>query len=242
MNRRTWSWHSPALDRAMDVACWGDFGVPLVLFPTAGGDFLECERFLMIRVLTPLIEARRLKVYACGSISGDAWLDPDAAPAHKSWLQGRFDSYLHDELVPFVKEDCGGFDKLVAAGASLGAFNAVLAGTRRPGAFSLVVGMSGTYLFDRWMNGHVDENFFFCQPTRFLPGLGGPGLEALRRTRFVIASGTGRYEAPDESRQLAALLRAKGVHADLELWGADAHHDWPTWRTMLPLFLDRLLP
>ena len=234
-------WDSPALRRHMPVAVWGDVGEPMLLFPTAGGDFLECERFLMIRVLQPLIDAGRLKVYACGTISPEAWMDGDAPGAHKSWLQGQFDRYLHGELLPFIRDDCGGYDRVIAAGASLGAYNAVTAATRRPGSFSAVIAMSGTYVFDRWVNGAVDENYFLCQPLRFLPGLEGPGLETLRQTRFVIASGTGRYEAPEESRWMADALKAKGVDARLELWGADAHHDWPTWRTMLPLFLNHML-
>jgi esterase/lipase superfamily enzyme len=58
----------------------------------------------------------------------------------------------------------------------------------------------------------------------------------------VLASGQGRAEAPDESVRLAKLLESKGVKVDLEIWGPDAHHDWPTWRTMLPMFLSKLVP
>lgn len=241
MEKRTWSWHSPALDRSMELGCWGSFGEPVVLFPTAGGDFEECERFLMIRALSPLIEAGRIKVYALGTISREAWLDPEAPPWHKSWLQARFDQYLVQELLPHIQQDCGGYRPFIAAGASLGAFNAVTAASRHPEWFRLAIAMSGTFDFDRWMGRHRDDAYYFHQPLYFLPGLGeGPELDALRQTRFTIASGSGRYEAPDESRRLAQLLHAKGVPVDLEIWGADAHHDWPTWRTMLPIFLDRL--
>ena len=31
-----------------------------------------------------------------------------------------------------------------------------------------------------------------------------------------------------------------GANVDLQIWGHDVHHDWPTWRTMLPLFLSKL--
>ena len=39
---------------------------------------------------------------------------------------------------------------------------------------------------------------------------------------------------------MAELLKAKGLPTTLEIWGQDVHHDWPTWRTMLPLFLEKL--
>jgi esterase/lipase superfamily enzyme len=242
MNRRTWNWHSPSLDREMGLGCWGHFGTPVLLFSTAAADYLDYERFKMMVVLRPLIEAGRIKVYSCDSISGDGWLNKDAHPAHKTWLQGQFDRYLIEELLPFIADDCGGSRDIIAAGSSLGAYNAVTAAAKHPGWFQAVVAMSGTYYFERWVGEHRDTNFYFNQPIHFVPNMkDGPLLEALRQVRFVIATGTGKWEAPDESRKLAGVLRSKGVPVDLELWGRDADHDWPTWRTMLPMFLDKLV-
>ena len=243
MEREEHRWHSPNLGREMPVVRYGHFGTPLILFPTAGGDHLDNERFKLIHVLTPLIEAGRVKVYACASVSGDAWCDTEAAPWHKSWLQARFDDYLAQELLPAIKTDCHGYDRFWAAGASLGAYNAVNVACKHPQWFDGVVAMSGTYDFDRWMGEHRDQNYYFNQPLYFLPGLkDGAQKQALQHVRFVIASGAGRAEAPAESERLAALLQAHGVPVNLELWGDDVHHDWPTWRTMLPMFLDKLLP
>ena len=243
MRRREWTHPSRALGRDMSLACWGHFGKPVLLFPTAGGDFLECERFLMVRMLRPLIEAGRIKLYACGSISSEGWMSKDAHPGHKSWLQARFDAHLTRELVPFIRNDCGGTEqKFAAAGASLGAYNAVNAAAKHPDAFDLCVAMSGTYFFDRWMHGHWDENYYFNQPIQYLPRLGeGPQLQALRASNFVLATGTGRWEAPDETRALAKVMAGKGIPHRAEIWGPDADHDWPTWRTMLPMFLDKLV-
>jgi esterase/lipase superfamily enzyme len=225
----------------MEVAAWGDRGRPVLLFPTAGGDFLECERFNLIKVITPLIESGAIRVYSCGSISADGWLAEGARPGHKSWLQARFDAYLARELVPWIRHDVGDATvRLVGAGASLGAYNAVNAALKHPSDFAVTIAMSGTYDFDRWMGGHVDDNYYFNQPFRYLPGLGDPTqLNALRSAYFHIASGQGRWEAPWESARLGQLLGAKGVPNFVELWGADVDHDWPTWRTMLPMFLER---
>lgn len=241
MTRRVFGWYSPELGRQMEVATWGDRGRPVLLFPTAGGDFLECERFNLIKVISPLIEAGRIRVYACGSISADGWLNEGARPGHKSWLQARFDAYLSRELVPWIRHDVGDEKvRLVATGASLGAYNAVNAAIKHPGDFAVTIAMSGTYDFDRWMNGHVDDNYYFNQPFRYIPGLADAAqMEDLRHAYFHIASGQGRWEAPWESARLGQLLGAKGVPNYVELWGQDVDHDWPTWRTMLPLFLDR---
>lgn len=241
--RREWTWRSHALGRDMSVARWGHFGKPVLLFPTAGGDFLECERFLMIRALQPLIEAGRIKVFSCASVSGESWLNPDERPWHKSWLQARFDQYIHEELLPFVKSESGGTPQgFVAVGASLGAYNALNTVTKHPEWFDLAIAMSGTFDFKRWMGGHSDDNYYFNMPLHFLPNLAeGPQLDRLRRVRIVLATGQGRAEAPHESVWIARILESKGVPHNLEVWGHDVHHDWPTWRTMLPMFLDKLV-
>ncbi len=241
MKRREWSWYSPHLNREMPLCSWGHFGKPVVLFPTAGGDYLECERFLMIRVLTPLIEAGRIKVYAPGNINREAWMNGDEKPWHKSWLQSRYDLYLTNELLPFISEDCAGARGFCSAGASLGAYNAVNAAAKHPFWFDRCIAMSGTYDFDRWMGGHRDDNYYFNMPMYFLPNLGeSEQLTALRRSFFILATGQGRAEAPDETRRLAGIMGSKAIPVHMEIWGHDAHHDWPTWRTMLPMFLDRV--
>ena len=46
------------------------------------------------------------------------------------------------------------------------------------------------------------------------------------------------YENPKGSEVLSEILNAKGVPNDLELWGFDVPHDWPTWRKMLPYVIE----
>ena len=41
--------------------------------------------------------------------------------------------------------------------------------------------------------------------------------------------------APDSA--YPALLQRKGIPHNLDLWGYDVPHDWPTWRKMLPAFV-----
>ncbi len=51
-------WHSQHLQRTVTIVRWGYSGTPVLLFPTAGGDAEECERFLMLQVLAPLARER----------------------------------------------------------------------------------------------------------------------------------------------------------------------------------------
>jgi esterase/lipase superfamily enzyme len=39
---------------------------------------------------------------------------------------------------------------------------------------------------------------------------------------------------------MAGVLGSKGVPNRVDPWGPEYDHDWPTWRAMLPLYLDDL--
>ena len=67
-----------------------------------------------------------------------------------------------------------------------------------------------------------------------------PPSHVRHRTKIVIVTGQGAYEAPDESRRLSEILHRKGIPHVLDLWGHDVNHDWPWWREMLPYHADRL--
>jgi esterase/lipase superfamily enzyme len=64
----------------------------------------------------------------------------------------------------------------------------------------------------------------------------------LRQRFIVLPYGQGRWENPDEAWRLAGVLGAKGVPNRVDPWGPEYDHDWPTWREMLPRYLDDLVP
>ena len=204
---------------------------------------MDCERFLMVKALSPLIEAGRIKLYAVDSVCRRSWADSSATPRHKAFLQAQYDKYMVEELLPWIREDCGGTtQRFAACGASLGGYNALNSAAKHPEWFDRMVGMSGTYVLDRRMNGYWDENYYFNMPVQFLPRLEeGPQLRGLRDSLFILAIGSGPHDGPHYIEQVAPVLRQKGIPHRVEVWGRDADHDWPTWRTMLPLFLDKII-
>ena len=74
----------------------------------------------------------------------------------------------------------------------------------------------------------------------FVPNLDGPLLDTLRRRLVILAYGGGRWEHPEDSWRLAGVLGTKGVPNRVDAWGPEWDHDWPTWRAMLPGYLDEL--
>ena len=236
-------WHSSRLDRHVTVVRWGTFGTPVLLFPTAGGDAEEVERFLMIDALGDLLKAGRIKVFSCDSVAGRAWVEGQGSDRHRSWVQNQFHEFIRQEMVPAIRNDCQSSDiGIIAAGASIGAFNALAVLCRFPDVFTKALCLSGTYDLTRFLkNGEMSEDFYYSSPLHFLPGLSGPLLDSIRSRFVLLASGQGRAEDIGQSWRIAGVLGSKGIPNRVDPWGEEWHHDWPTWRRMLPQYLAEMV-
>jgi esterase/lipase superfamily enzyme len=235
-------WYSDRLGQDITVARWGTWGTPVLLFPTAGGDAEEVERHKMVAHLRPLIDAGRAKVYSCDSVAGTAMAERQGSPEYRMALFNAFHDTVASEVVPAIHSDSGGPTRVVVAGASIGAFNALAVTCRYPHLFDAAVCMSGTYAVDKFIGGRFTEDLYSSSPLHFLPGLEGPDLELLRQRMVVLATGSGRWEDPGEAWAVAEVLGTKGVPNRVDDWGPAYDHDWPTWWSMLPTYLDDLLP
>lgn len=240
--KKVTKWYSDRIQQEISVVRWGHFGVPVLLFPTAGGDAEEIERFHLVRVIQPLIDAGRVKIYSCDSTAGRTILEGHNS-RHCAWMLNQYQNFIRHELVPAIRMDCEDPNiEVIAAGASIGAFNSLAILARYPEVFRAAICMSGTYDMNRFLPGETGEDFYYSSPLHFLPGLSGDTLEKLK-TRFVLlASGEGRAENIGESWRVAHVLGQLGVPNRVDSWGAEWHHDWPTWRNMMPKYLEELVP
>jgi len=238
LEKVTTGWYSPRVQQEVRVVRWGHWGTPVLLFPTAGGDAEEVERFHLIGVLGELIDAGRIKVYSTDSIAGRAWISGQHSPEYCSLLQNRFDAFIYEELTPAIRTDCRSDDiEIITTGASIGAFNAVATVCRHPDAFRMAIGMSGTYDLSKYLYGRMNQDFYFSSPVHYLPNLEGSQLDMLRQRFILLPSGEGQWEDIGESWRIANLLGRKGVPNRVDSWGSDWKHDWETWRAMLPKYL-----
>lgn len=239
MDRRIDVWFSTRLGRSMEIVTYGYFGFPLLLFPTAAADYLEYERFHLIDSMRDFIDAGKVKVFSINSINRYSWLNDAVHPGEKAVRQTQYNGYITEEVVPYIWNSCQGRAGIITAGASLGAFHCVNQLLRRPDLFDGCLAMSGSYDIRGYYEGdYYDDNIYFNNPVDYLPGLEGHNLWLLRQKRHIhIVTGQGDYENPDASRRLSAILSEKGIPHELDLWGHDMSHDWPTWRQMVRYYL-----
>jgi esterase/lipase superfamily enzyme len=234
-------WWSDRVGTDFSLARWGSTGFPVLVFPTAGGDCEEIERFHLVDALSRLLADGRIKVYSVDSLNGRAFLT-GADSRHSGWMLSAFDAAIHEEVVPAIRTDCRSPDiPIIAAGASIGAFNALEVLCRHPETFTAALCVSGTYDLTRWLRGPMTTDFYFSSPLHYLPTMDEGSQLELLRTRFVLlCHGRGRAEDPSESWRVASLLGQKGIPNRVDEWGPEWPHDWTTWREMFPLYLDEL--
>src|SRR6185295_17324344 len=96
----TTQWFSDRMQQPITLARWGDFGTPVLVFPTAGGDAEEIERHHLVGACGELIDNGRIKLYSCDSVAGKAMVAGSGSPAHRMWLLNQFHECIANEVVP----------------------------------------------------------------------------------------------------------------------------------------------
>lgn len=239
MIRETHQWFSPALQKEMPLAVYGHYGFALLMIPTAAADYLEYERFELIQQLAPMIDAGKIKVFSINSINTESWMNKEMEGAHKAIRQNQFNDYIFNEVVPFIRNFTSNETPIITAGASFGALHAMNVFLKRPDLFNGVIAMSGVYDLMEYTDGYYDDQVYFNSPIHYIPNLTDhETLEKIRTGKMIIASGSGSYEDPEANRRFSGVLHSKSIPHELEIWADDIHHDWPTWRKMLPYFID----
>jgi esterase/lipase superfamily enzyme len=210
--------YSPAIGAEGNVVVHGHYGRPVLVFPAEGGSAWDYESNGMVGAVGGVVEAGRAKLYCVDAFD----LGP---PTDRS----RYESWIIDQVVPFIHHDLGGRQDIVTTGCSMGAFHAANFVLRRADLFTLAICLSGNYEFG--LTGEVS-------------GFDGDHLDWIRsRASFLLVCGQGMWEdttgALDSTKHLAGLLGEKGIRHELDLWGHDVPHDWPSWRAQIAHHLPR---
>jgi esterase/lipase superfamily enzyme len=245
VNRRHHALHSPAIGVHGDVLVYGHWGRPLIAFPSQQGNVHDWEAQGMIDAIGGLIDAGRVKVYCVASFDSGSWFSgaelEEAARRH-----GRYEDWLVNQVAPFVAEDCGGPQEILLAGASFGAYHAANLALRRADLFPLGICMSGVYDVTVTGGGERGIETYFHNPMDYVGHLQGDHLDWLRsQVNLLLVCGQGMWEdttgALESTKRFAGVLAGKGIRHELDLWGHDVPHDWPSWQRQVAHHLPRFV-
>jgi esterase/lipase superfamily enzyme len=226
------------------VLAYGHWGRPVLAFPSEQGASWQYEERGMVEAIAPLLDAGRLKLYCVDSYDSQSWQAHDLPLEERARRHGSYERWILERVVPFVFDDCGGPAEILVTGPSFGAYHAANFALKRADLFPLAICQSGIYDVSALGWGERGDAVYFNNPADYVQHLHGDHLDWLRgRLSMLILCGQGQWEdttgALESSKRFAGLLGEKGLRHELDLWGHDVAHDWPSWRAQLAHHLPR---
>ena len=243
MNAQHHELYSHAIGASGSVAAYGHYGRPVLAFPSEGGKAYNWQDNGMIDTLSDLLDGGRIKLYCVDSFDAMSWSNQSVSLEERARQHGRYESWILDDVVPFIQHETGG--EIITTGISLGAFHAANFALKRADLFPLAICMSGNYDPSTWNGwGERGSAAYFNNPLDYVGQFEGDHLDWIRsRLSLLLVCGQGQWEdttgSLESTKRLAGVLAEKGIRHELDLWGYDVPHDWPSWRAQIAHHLPR---
>lgn len=246
MRRDHLSIHGGAIGAAGEVVAYGSWGRPLLVFPSEQGRCFDYENNGMIGAIADLIDGGRVKVYCVDSFDAGSWTNDELPLEERAKRHGAYESWIVDDVVPFIEADCGGPQETIVTGSSFGAYHAANLCLKRPDLFPLALCLSGVYDVGHLGWGDKGDAVYFNNPMDYVAHMNGDHLDWVKsKASLLLVAGQGMWEdttgALESTRRFASVLDGKGIRCELDLWGHDVPHDWPSWRAQIAHHLPRFV-
>jgi esterase/lipase superfamily enzyme len=240
MNREYHRWHSPHLNRDMELLIFsadhGHTGQPAIAFPTSCGRFFDFEDRGMIAAVADKIEAGNLQLFCVDSVDAESWYNRAVRPRRRIARHMQYESYLLEEVLPLVRHQNPN-PQLTALGCSFGGYHAANIALRHPDLFTGFLTMSGAFDLTSFLGPYYDQDVYYNLPLHYIPNLTDPWyLDRYRRSNYILATGV-HDRCWNDNERMAHALREKSIPCQLEVWGDNAGHDWPWWQKMLAKYI-----
>lgn len=236
--------YSPAIGGEGELLAYGHHGRPLLVFPSQQGRAVDYEDRQMIASLGWLIEEGRLKVYCVESYDSSSWHAAGMSLEQRALRHLLYEDWIVNQVAPWIHMDCDGPQDIMVTGASFGAYHAANFALKRADLFPLAICQSGVYDVTVVGDGERGDAVYFNNPMDYVSHLEGTHLDWLReRLSILLVCGQGQWEdttgALESTKAFGGLLNSKGIRCEVDLWGYDVPHDWPSWRDQIAHHLPR---
>jgi esterase/lipase superfamily enzyme len=228
------------------LIAYGHYGRPVLVFASEQGRAWDFENNGMVGAVADLIDSGRVKLYCVDSADGHSWSNNSEPIEERARRHDGYERWILDSVVPWIARDGGGSAEIATLGCSMGAYHAANIALRHADVFPLALCLSGNYDPTAWGAwGEPGASTYFHNPMSYVANLHGGHLDWLRtRVSLLLVVGQGAWEvdptgALPSTRAFADLLSGKGIRHELDVWGYDIPHDWPSWRAQLRHHLPR---
>jgi esterase/lipase superfamily enzyme len=227
------------------VLAFGHYGRPVVAFPSENGESHDWESQGMVDAIGELLDGGKVKLYCVPSFDRESWTRDDLALEERARRHGHYEWWVLTRLVPFIQSDAQTAE-LIAVGASFGAYHAANFCLKRADLFPMAICMSGVYDVSVQGGGERGDSVYFNNPMDYVANLAGDHLGWLSaQASLLLICGQGQWEdttgALASTKKFGSLLAEKGIRHEVDLWGHDVPHDWPSWRRQIAHHLPRFV-
>ncbi len=232
MEKETKKWRSPSLGMDMELTIYGTGGTPIIGLPTRGATCHQWEEFGMVDAISYQLENGYNKLYCLSSIDKESFLNSEVSPEQRLVRQQQFESYVVEEVVPYVEEQSS-INFIIIAGVDLGGYHAITTALKYPESFGKAIGMSGIYDIKPFMDGFYNDDVYYSNPMDFVPNMSKQSLlNKVEEVDYRLVS----FDADERKRdaeRFSNVLRMKFIEHDLDIWTMETTNEWDLWPQML---------
>jgi esterase/lipase superfamily enzyme len=190
----------------------------------------------MVAAVQHKLEAGHLQLFCLDSVDAESWYNRTIVPRARVARHLRFEQYILQEVVPFVRYRSS-VPSLAAIGCSFGGYHAVNIALRHPNIFTAILSMGGSLDPSSFLSGYYDQECYFNLPTHYMPNMHDARyFDLYRRHHCILATGVSDI-CRQVNEEMAHILHVKEVPCRLDVWGDNASHDWYTWQRMMQAYL-----
>jgi len=226
------SWKSPSLGREMKLMIVGEEGTPVIIFPSAFGDFFEWKEHQALNILEEQIDLGYNQLFCLDSFAEDCFMKDTVDPVKRMIRFNHYQDYIMDEVLPFITEENSN-PFIITTGVALGAYAALLMALKFPTNFHKVISLSGYFDIREHMGGVVDDHIYFNNPVEFIPNLNDDKLLGLINSVDIRLLNYKNDPTREKTRKMSDILWLKFIEHEHYVWEEEAENMWDIVPNML---------
>lgn len=226
-------YYSNVLSRNINLEITGNWGYPILMFPSSGGQYTQNTDFGLNGSVMKFVEAGKIKLYNVETIDMISFYDDNMASEVKIHNYELYVAFLKSELIPYIQNECN-THRVATAGVSFGGYHAANTAFRFPDLVSHLFTMSGVFNIRNMTPLSDDMRIYFNCPDEFMQN-----EESWKYHHMQIVLSTSDWDScKPKNQHMASVLDAKGIAYwyDERKW---IHHDWPLWKMVFPEYIGR---
>ncbi|MGB5371318.1 MAG: alpha/beta hydrolase-fold protein [Flavobacteriaceae bacterium] len=226
-------YYSNILSRNINLEVTGNWGHPVLMFPSSGGQFTQNTDFGLNGSVMRFVDEGRIKLYNVETIDMLSFYADDLASEVKIHNYELYMQFLKEELIPYIQNECN-THRVAVAGVSFGGYHAANTAFRYPDLVSHLFSMSGVFNIRNFTPLSDDLRIYLNCPDEFMHNAEGWKYHHMQ----IVLSTSDWDSCQPKNQHMAGILEAKGIPYwyDEKKW---IEHDWPLWKMVFPQYIGK---